>query len=102
MTAPTRMRLLTYNILKGGQEREAEIVEVIQSLAPDVVVLQEVLEVNRFRQIATVLGNRGSCVATYSAPPSQGDPVPGSSAAGGSPGYVSKDNKSSDCHGCIY
>jgi exodeoxyribonuclease III len=56
MTAPTRMRLLTYNILKGGQEREAEIVEVIQSLAPDVVVLQEVLEVNRFRQIATVLG----------------------------------------------
>ena len=56
MTAPIRMRVLTYNILKGGQEREAEIVEVIQSLAPDVVVLQEVLEVNRFRQIATVLG----------------------------------------------
>jgi exodeoxyribonuclease-3 len=51
-----KVRLLTYNILKGGQEREAEIVEVIQSLAPDVVVVQEVLEVNRFRQIATALG----------------------------------------------
>ena len=50
------MRLLTYNILKGGQEREAQIVEVIQSVAPDVVVVQEVLEVGRFRQIATALG----------------------------------------------
>jgi hypothetical protein len=25
--APVKMRLLTYNILKGGQEREAQIVE---------------------------------------------------------------------------
>jgi exodeoxyribonuclease III len=50
------MRLLTYNILKGGQEREAQIVEVIQSVAPDVVVVQEVLEVYHFRQIATALG----------------------------------------------
>lgn len=50
------MRLLTYNILKGGQEREAQIVEVIRSVAPDVVVVQEVLEANRFRQIATALG----------------------------------------------
>src|SRR4028118_2328388 len=51
-----KMRLLTYNILKGGQEREAQIVEVIRSVAPDVVVVQEVLEANRFRQIATALG----------------------------------------------
>jgi len=50
------MRLLTYNILKGGQMREAEIIEVIQSVTPDVVVVQEVLEVERFQQIATVLG----------------------------------------------
>ena len=50
------MRLLTYNILKGGQMREAEIVEVIRSVAPDVVVVQEVLEVNRFQQISTALG----------------------------------------------
>ena len=50
------MRLLTYNILKGGQMREAEIIEVIQSVTPDVVVVQEVLEVERFQQIATGLG----------------------------------------------
>jgi exodeoxyribonuclease III len=50
------MRLLTYNILKGGQMREAEIIEVIQSADPDVVVVQEVLEVERFQQIATGLG----------------------------------------------
>jgi exodeoxyribonuclease-3 len=56
VTAPVKMRLLTYNILKGGQGREAHIVEVIQSVAPDVVVVQEVLEVGRFRQIATALG----------------------------------------------
>lgn len=56
MKAPVKMRLLTYNILKGGREREAEIIEVIQPLAPDVVVVQEVLEAEHFRQIATALG----------------------------------------------
>ena len=56
VAAPVMMRLLTYNILKGGQEREAQIVEVIRSVAPDVVVVQEVLEATRFRQIATALG----------------------------------------------
>jgi endonuclease/exonuclease/phosphatase family metal-dependent hydrolase len=50
------LRLLTYNILKGGQEREAQIVEVIRSVAPDVVVVQEVLEVEPFWQIAAGLG----------------------------------------------
>lgn len=50
------MRLLTYNILKGGHEREAQIVEVIRSVDPDVVVVQEAREANRFRQIATALG----------------------------------------------
>ncbi len=54
--APVKMRLLTYNLLKGGHEREAKIVEVIQSVAPDVVVVQEVLEVDHFQQIATALG----------------------------------------------
>ena len=56
MTAPAKMRLLTYNILKGGQTRVVEIMEVIQSVAPDVVVVQEVLEVDHFQQIATALG----------------------------------------------
>jgi endonuclease/exonuclease/phosphatase family metal-dependent hydrolase len=51
-----KIRLLTYNILKGGQEREAQIVEVIRSVAPDVVVVQEVLDVEPFWQIAAGLG----------------------------------------------
>jgi endonuclease/exonuclease/phosphatase family metal-dependent hydrolase len=55
MVVPVKMRLLTYNVLKGGQGREAEIVEVIRTVVPDVVVVQEVLEVNRFRRIATAL-----------------------------------------------
>jgi endonuclease/exonuclease/phosphatase family metal-dependent hydrolase len=50
------LRLLTYNILKGGQEREAQIVEVIRSVNPDVVVVQEVLDVGPLRQIAAALG----------------------------------------------
>jgi len=50
------IRLLTYNILKGGQEREAQIIEVIRSAAPGVVVVQEVLEEDRFRRIASALG----------------------------------------------
>ena len=53
--APARMRLLTYNILKGGQGREMEIVEVIQTVAPDVVIVQEVLEVDSFQRIAAAL-----------------------------------------------
>lgn len=56
MTTPVKMRLLTYNILKGGQERVAKIVEVIQCVDPDVVVVQEVLEADHFQQIATALG----------------------------------------------
>jgi endonuclease/exonuclease/phosphatase family metal-dependent hydrolase len=51
-----KVRLLTYNILKGGKEREAQIIEVIRSVDPDVVVVQEVLEVDCFCQIATALG----------------------------------------------
>ena len=49
------MRLLTYNILGGGQKREAEIIEVIQAVDPDVVVVQEALEVARFHRIAAAL-----------------------------------------------
>jgi len=56
LTAPVTMRLLTYNILKGGHEREAEIVEAIEYVAPDVVVVQEVLDADNFQQIATALG----------------------------------------------
>ncbi len=55
MVAPAKMRLLTYNILRGGQEREAEIVEVIRAVAPDVVIVQEALEVAHFQRIAAAL-----------------------------------------------
>jgi endonuclease/exonuclease/phosphatase family metal-dependent hydrolase len=55
MTAPVTIRLLTYNILRGGQEREAEIVEVIRSVAPDVVVVPEAQEVDRFQRLARAL-----------------------------------------------
>jgi exodeoxyribonuclease-3 len=55
MMPPVKMRLLTYNILEGGKEREAEILEVIQAVAPDVVVVQEALEVARFQRIAAAL-----------------------------------------------
>ncbi len=54
--ASAGMRLLTYNILRGGQGREAEIVEVIRAVDPDVVVVQEAQGVERFRRIAAALG----------------------------------------------
>ena len=54
--ATVKMRLLTYNILEGGQGREAEIVEVIKAVAPDAVIVQEALGVTRFQQIAAALG----------------------------------------------
>ena len=50
-----KMRLLNYNILKGGEGREAEIVEVIRAAAPDIVVMPEVRGVDRFRRIAAAL-----------------------------------------------
>jgi exodeoxyribonuclease-3 len=56
MLASVKTRLLTYNILEGGHEREVEIVEVIKSVAPHVVVVQEVIEAARFRRIAAALG----------------------------------------------
>jgi exodeoxyribonuclease-3 len=53
--ASVKMRLLTYNILKGGEGREAEIVEVIRAAAPDIVVVPEVRGVGCFRRIAAAL-----------------------------------------------
>ncbi len=50
-----KIRLLTYNILRGGQGREAEIVKVIQAVDPDVVVVQEAQGVASFRRIAQAL-----------------------------------------------
>lgn len=36
------LRVMTYNILDGGENRKAYIVEVIQRTQPDIVILQEV------------------------------------------------------------
>jgi len=36
------LRVMTYNILDGGENREAYIVDVIQNAKPDIVILQEV------------------------------------------------------------
>src|SRR5215207_2106562 len=36
------LRVMTYNILDGGVNRELHILEVIQKAQPDVVILQEV------------------------------------------------------------
>jgi exodeoxyribonuclease-3 len=54
--ASVKMRLLTYNILKGGEGREAQIVEVIRAAGPDLVVASEVRTVDSFRRIAAELG----------------------------------------------
>jgi len=48
-------RLMTYNILDGGVGREAAIVEVIRAAAPDVVVLQEVIEPRLLERMAATL-----------------------------------------------
>lgn len=36
------LKVMTYNILNGGENREQNILEVIQSVQPDIVILQEV------------------------------------------------------------
>jgi endonuclease/exonuclease/phosphatase family metal-dependent hydrolase len=36
------MKVMTYNILNGGVGREQDILEVIQSVQPDIAILQEV------------------------------------------------------------
>ena len=60
--ASLKIRLVTYNILNGEYEREAEIVEVIKAVVPDVVVVLEVREVSYFRRIAAALGTT-ACLA---------------------------------------
>jgi endonuclease/exonuclease/phosphatase family metal-dependent hydrolase len=49
------LRLMTYNILDGGAEREDAIIEVIRAVDPDVVVLQEVMQTVALERIAATL-----------------------------------------------
>lgn len=50
------MRLLTYNICRGGRGREAKIAEVIRAAEPDLVILQEARHPDVVNRIADLLG----------------------------------------------
>ncbi len=50
------LRILTYNILDGGGNREALLLEVLRAKAPDVVILQEVFEAGLLAEFATAMG----------------------------------------------
>ena len=49
------MKVMTYNILNGGEGREQAILEVIQAVQPDIVILQEVYTSDFLRELGTVL-----------------------------------------------
>lgn len=49
------LRVMTYNILEGGTGREAQLLQVIQSVRPNVVVLQEVISANLLSHFAQEL-----------------------------------------------
>jgi endonuclease/exonuclease/phosphatase family metal-dependent hydrolase len=50
------LRLLTYNILRGGVGRERALASVINEQAPDVVVLQEATRPEIVQRLATMTG----------------------------------------------
>jgi endonuclease/exonuclease/phosphatase family metal-dependent hydrolase len=50
------LRVMTYNILDDGQNREAYILDVIQSSKPDIVVLQEVFTEEFLKFLSHSLG----------------------------------------------
>lgn len=50
------LRVMTYNILDGGENREAHILEVIKTAKPDVVILQEVFTENFLKFLSQSLG----------------------------------------------
>lgn len=49
------IRVMTYNILNGGENRESYILDVIQAVKPDVVILQEVFNENLLRFLSQSL-----------------------------------------------
>ncbi len=50
------LRVMTYNILDGGENREAYILKVIQAANPDIVILQEVYSEKILQSLSQVLG----------------------------------------------
>lgn len=53
---PTRLRILTYNILRGGAGRERPLAAVINQEAPHVVVLQEATRPDVVERLAAATG----------------------------------------------
>ena len=50
------LRVMTYNILDGGVNRESHILEVIQTAQPNVVILQEVFTEDSLKFLSQSLG----------------------------------------------
>lgn len=57
-TTPARLRVVTYNILLGGQGRGARIAAVLERCDADVVALQEANDLDLVRELAARLGMR--------------------------------------------
>jgi len=53
---PRRIRIATYNILLGGEQRRELVANVLRRIDADVVALQEVREVDYVRDLAADLG----------------------------------------------
>jgi exonuclease III len=70
----TLLRVMTYNILDGGEGREEYLLEVLQDVQPDIAILQEVYHEGLVQHLAGVLkmdsffasGNRKRRVALLS------------------------------------
>jgi exonuclease III len=71
---PTLLRVLTYNILDGGERREKYLLEVLQDIQPNIAILQEVYHEGFVQELAEALkmesffasGNRKRRVALLS------------------------------------
>lgn len=50
------LKVMTYNILDGGENREQYLLQVIQAARPDVVILQEVFSEEFLKSLAHALG----------------------------------------------
>jgi endonuclease/exonuclease/phosphatase family metal-dependent hydrolase len=57
-STPARLRVVTYNILLGGQGREDRIAAVLERLDADVIALQEASDLDFLRTLAQRLGMR--------------------------------------------
>ena len=55
-STPRRIRVATYNILLGGEQRRDLVRNVLRRIDADVVALQEVREVDPIRDLAKALG----------------------------------------------